>query len=168
MLKLKHQPEYSVTKPVVIEDESRLIGRCVQPDSLFLNLRNSPVVVIAEPLEQRVLNTYEEYILQTDLGLFSQTKDLAAALKIFDQLNKSLQGISNRLGGLRFSEIKADLDHCRQQFLDHQELVGHQIWISKLLDWYYDPLYSKSFEQRNPKVLFKGNYQEVLEYLTTG
>lgn len=146
---------------ILIEDESRMIGSVVQPESLFENLRQSPLVMIEEPLSQRTENTYQEYILNSDLRLH----DLEKGIFVFQKYKKALQNISKKLGGLRYQEVLKDMEYSEKRFRDILELDSNRIWIEKLLKWYYDPLYLSSLEKRNPKILFKGNRMEVFEFL---
>ncbi len=154
MLQLKTQSH----NEVLIEDESRLIGRCVQTSDLFERLRASPVVLIEDSLEQRVLNTFDEYVSRAMLS--SEPPQF-----VFERLQKSLSGIKTRLGGLRYQEIKRDLDQCQATYTGNGDLEGNKIWIRKLLEWYYDPIYTYSLKLREPNVLFRGSYADVQDFL---
>ena len=47
--------------PIWIENESRQIGSCHQPEALFSALRKAPLFVIERPLEERISILLEEY-----------------------------------------------------------------------------------------------------------
>jgi tRNA 2-selenouridine synthase len=148
-------------RPVLIEDESRMVGRSSLPLSLFTHLRESPIVLIQEDLPSRVQVTYDDYILQSSIG----RGEAAEALKVFAAYKLALQRISKKLGGLRTQEVLQDLLKSESQFLDHRELESNRVWITKLLDWYYDPMYIASLQKRQPVVSFKGSRAECREFL---
>lgn len=139
---------------IIIEDESRLIGRCVIPDILFENLRSQSLIVISEPLSVRVENIFKDYISS------NQIND-----QLFEKFNHALNSISRRLGGLRFEEIKKDLSDSFAEWKSGRGLDSNRVWIEKLLKYYYDPLYLGSREKRDAKIAFSGTRQEVFEYL---
>ncbi|WP_415063586.1 tRNA 2-selenouridine(34) synthase MnmH [Bdellovibrio sp.] len=158
----------------IVEDESRLIGRVTQPMIFFERLRTSEVLWIDEPLEVRVENIFKDYIENTDLGMaHSQTARCAEelqilrsqALRVFEKYKKSLMSIHRKLGGLRTQEIMADLETSEHNFLNSNEVLSNKVWIEKLLNYYYDPLYLGSLERRQVSVCFKGTKKQALEYL---
>lgn len=119
-------------EPVLIEDESRLIGHRAIPPVLFQRLRESPRTVLALPIDLRVENVFQAYVANADHDC------------MFDRFQSSVRAISRRLGGLRTQEILRDLADCRAQFEESGTLDGNRIWIRKLLEWYYDPTYTAS------------------------
>ncbi|MGZ3771387.1 MAG: tRNA 2-selenouridine(34) synthase MnmH [Bdellovibrio sp.] len=150
----------------LVEDESRLIGRVCLPDCFFNRMRDSEVIWLDEDLPTRVNNIFNDYILKTPiLKSFEVESQREEALKIFDYYGKALVAISKKLGGLRTQELIADLEYSRLQFLNNNEIESNKVWIEKLLIYYYDPLYLKSLERRQVKVVFKGPKKEVMEFL---
>ena len=147
-------------KPLLLEDESRLIGQNVIPESLFEKMRASPIVWVDEPLEKRVENIFSDYISNTAIGQGSEPH----ALALFQRYEKSLQSIQRRLGGLRTQELMSDLQLAKTHYLEKKDLEPNHTWIEKLLVYYYDPLYLGSLEKRNPPVVFRGSSEEVLSF----
>ena len=144
----------------MVEDESRLIGRCAQPEIFFDVLRSSVVALVEETLQSRVQVTFDDYILASAIGQgFSE-----AGMEIFARYRKSLQAISKKLGGLRFTAIEKDLTVAEQAY-EHGDLEPNRVWIAKLLEHYYDPLYYNSLHRREPKFVFRGSRSEILEWL---
>ncbi len=131
MLKLSHLQE-----PILIENESRLIGRSVLPEVLFKKMQSSPKVVIQISLEERIENIFEDYILNSKLG---QTGDVTQ----FDEFRSSINSIQRKLGLSRASEILQDLNFCQREYESGLGLAANRAWIKKLILWYYDPLYKK-------------------------
>ena len=50
-------------KRIVLEDEGRLIGRLVLPESLYKKMQQSPMILVESSLEQRVEITLNDYII---------------------------------------------------------------------------------------------------------
>ncbi|WP_041583583.1 tRNA 2-selenouridine(34) synthase MnmH [Bdellovibrio bacteriovorus] len=160
-------------KPLV-EDESRLIGRISQPATFFIRLRSSPVIWIDEPLPVRVDNVFDDYILNSSIGKSleaaprcAEENDIlrAQALQLFARYRQSLLAIQRKLGGLRAQEVMADLEKAELAYLNHAELSGNKVWIEKLLQYYYDPMYLGSLERRHVTVLFKGTRFEAEKFV---
>lgn len=143
--------------PVWIEDESRMVGQCTLPEELFLSLRRSGVVRLQEPMEVRVANTYREYV--------EEPLSIQGIPSCFAHLESSLMRIEKRLGGLNTKECLVSLHQCRIDL--EAQRPNHEVdrrWIEWLLHRYYDPLYEKSFQRRQPTVLFQGTALEVKEW----
>lgn len=168
--------------PVVVEDESRHTGKVYLPASFFEHMRSAEIIWVDEPIEARVNNIFEDYILITPIGQAHQTRqattsqDLAddtatmsyqQALVLFSQYATALQAISKKLGGDRFREISLDLDSARSDFENRNEIQTNKIWIEKLVKYYYDPLYLGSLQRRQVNPCFKGSRQGVIDYLHT-
>lgn len=69
-----------LTKPIWIEDESRLIGRCKIPDSLFAKMRASPLYVMNKSREERVLQLLKDYGEINPIDLIGATRRLSKHL----------------------------------------------------------------------------------------
>jgi tRNA 2-selenouridine synthase len=148
---------------VLVEDESRLIGRCAIPESFFIRMRDSEVVYVEESFEQRVENIFQDYILKTGIG----RQDLDAGFAQFIFYKNAVMMISRKLGGARAQEILQDLEVSQSQFLaNHQDIDSNRVWIAKLLNYYYDPLYAGNLAKRSPKIVMRGNSSAVFEYLS--
>ncbi|MNL11628.1 tRNA 2-selenouridine synthase [compost metagenome] len=142
--------------PVIVEDESRLIGCCVQPEDFFKLLRRSPVLFLEESLETRIENTFQEYVA-------SRVQDA----HLFPDLQSALSKIRNKLGGLRHSEIATDMRRAEKVFYEQGDLSLSKIWIEKLICWYYDPMYDSSLAKRDPQILAKGNRHHIMSFLNS-
>ncbi len=138
-------------KPILFEDESRLIGRLHLPEKFFDKLRASAVIKMNVPLEVRIENIFEDYI----------SPEAAIFQKYIDAINR----ISKKLGGVRSQELLADLKYSQTQFSELGLLESNRVWIEKLLVWYYDPMYSYSLTTRQPKIEFEGSDRETIDYL---
>lgn len=125
--------------PVLLEDESRMIGKLCLPKTLFEKMKRSPRRPMVVSLEERVSNIFDDYILDSPLGR-SQN------LEQFDSFEKSVHAISKRLGGVRSREVLNDMESAKKEFVSKGDLEINRVWIRKLLVWYYDPLYKRSLK----------------------
>jgi tRNA 2-selenouridine synthase len=161
-LKQRHA---SLARPVVLEDESQLIGRIVLPDPLLAIMRQAPIVLIETGLEQRVEHTYANYILdklrewQIHAGAEEGFRQFA------DELLASLAGLKRRLGGWRHQQLQALMQSAIDAHLGGDPL-GHKQWIRVMLKEYYDPMYEYQLGRKADRVVFKGSYVQVLDYLS--
>jgi len=156
---LLRKEELSPGAPVIVEDESRMIGKIAQPEKFFNTLRESEIILLQETLESRVQVIFDEYILK-----------LVAKNRFEDILNyqKAFQIIAKKLGHLRFQEVSADLLRAQSEMAESRNFELHKVWIEKILVWYYDPLYVESLNKRKPRIIFQGSREEALEFLRAG
>lgn len=136
ILKLAASPD-----PVLIENESRMIGRLALPEILFKIIKESPQLPLAVPFEKRVENIFNDYVIHSSLG-----RD--GSIEKFAEFQRAVAAISRRLGGQRAREIELDLKAAQGEFESSGKLDANRIWIEKLLKWYYDPVYENSLVSR--------------------
>ncbi|MBC7421228.1 MAG: tRNA 2-selenouridine(34) synthase MnmH [Bdellovibrio sp.] len=141
---------------LVLEDESRMIGRNAQPDKFFDQLRISEIVFLTESIDSRVNVIFDEYVF----NLSTEERN-----KAFARYEIAIQKISKKLGGLRFQELSKDLTEAIKASAEQDEHTLHKVWIEKLLVWYYDPLYLGSIDKRDPKIAFRGTREAAIQYL---
>ena len=150
---------------VMMEDESRLIGRCALPLTLQEKLREAPLVILDAPLEDRVHHSWENYILSNYREQIARCDSDEAAFTAFaDSLKLSLANIRKRLGGVRYQQLSEVLEAA---LVAHQngEPEQHKRWIEVLLRDYYDPMYDYQLKSKQRNVAFRGSFNEVLEFL---
>ncbi len=150
---------------VMMEDESRLIGRCALPLTLQEKLREAPLVILDAPLEDRVHHSWENYILSNYREQIARCDSDEAAFTAFaDSLKLSLANIRKRLGGVRYQQLSEVLEAA---LVAHQngDPEQHKQWIEVLLRDYYDPMYDYQLKSKQRNVAFRGNFTEVLEFL---
>ena len=141
---------------ILLEDESRSIGRVTLPGTWYKKMQTSKLVVLEISVDERVNNILGEYVLEV----------LNKSNKVQELLNQylfSLEKIKKRLGNKLFNEI-SDL-MIRAFKMDHLE--SHQKWISKLLIGYYDPMYNYKLKLRNEDVVHIGDDISCINYLKT-
>lgn len=124
---------------VLVENESRMIGKVKIPDNFYQAMRDSVVLKLEIPISERMKNILDEY------GVFDDTL-----------LASATQKIERKLGGLRL-----------RQALQALSEGDRQTWLSILLE-YYDENYEWSQSQRNPEktIEFSGTSEHCLEQMT--
>ncbi|WP_461538520.1 tRNA 2-selenouridine(34) synthase MnmH [Spongorhabdus nitratireducens] len=151
---------------LLLEDESRLIGRCSLPDNLREKMKQSELVQLEESLEYRVEITFEEYILENRQSCEQAYGEEEGYQSYASGLTDSLYRIRKRLGGVRYQE----LHDIVTQALEEEQATGdksrHKKWITTLLRDYYDPMYEYQLTKK-PKPVFRGDRSEIRDWLTT-
>ncbi|MEM7099492.1 MAG: tRNA 2-selenouridine(34) synthase MnmH [Pseudomonadota bacterium] len=139
---------------LILEDESRMIGRIAIPESWHQKMSQAPVVLLEASLTQRSQHIYEEYV-RTPLQQGITPDQLATHLK------QCLQRISRRLGGARHQQV----DRLLTTAFDGEG--EHQAWIAQLLKDYYDPMYDYQLAKKAHRIQFRGDMESVSQYLTS-
>lgn len=116
---------FGPNKPIWIEDESRMIGTCKIPDSIFKQMRSAPVLFIERPLEERLDILMQEYG-KADL----------------DALISATARLQRRLGSPRTKEA-IDLIHS-----------GNLKQAITLLLHYYDKAYQFGLKSRSSQLFY--------------
>ncbi|MDH4469031.1 MAG: tRNA 2-selenouridine(34) synthase MnmH [Bacteriovoracaceae bacterium] len=130
---------------VMLEDESSAIGNVVIPVRFFEEMKRAPLVMLELPLEDRIVNIFNSYVLRNDSIFFTN----------------ALQAISKRLGGLKTNDL---LNKVKIAYEYGMNLREHREWISILLCDYYDKFYQKSLEKQKNLILFRGSREEILQW----
>jgi tRNA 2-selenouridine synthase len=144
-------------KPILIEDESIMIGKCIVPQGLFLSMRNAQIVVLKKELAARVDHIIQEYVVKRTQTLCGDSHETHL------EMSAGLQKISKKLGGARTLELKKELDQAFQsKEAEHAE--PHRAWVQSLLIHYYDPHYAKGLQKRENQIIFEGNEEECTEF----
>lgn len=150
---------------VLVEDESRLIGRCALPLALRSAMQSAPLVVLESSLEQRCQHSYNNYILDKLQAWQQHLGDAEAAFRHFaDDLLQSLHRVRRRLGPERYQQLHelmsaALVAHGRGQ------PQQHLLWIRLLLRDYYDPMYDYQLARQSSRIIFRGDREQVLQFV---
>lgn len=147
--------------PFICESESRMVGQCVLPTHFKENMDGTKRVVLDCSLLERVRRIHKEYVLDPLAG--SPSDETWSELN--GQLAKSLERVQRKLGGLKYKEVLESLN--RPFRLRQSELKFHEEWITYLLKDYYDPMYTHASQRSRGDIVFKGQWQECYEYLTS-
>ncbi len=139
--------------PLLFENESKSIGRTYLPNTFFRHFSLLPKIELKAPIETRIKNIYEDYILK-DEKEHSQEIVRQHYSNALDKLYKSL-------GSQRYNEIK---DAMTAAF-DNNDPIQHYHWIERILKEHYDPCYAFSSKRAGRKILFSGDRKEVHNFL---
>ncbi|MGR8940486.1 MAG: tRNA 2-selenouridine(34) synthase MnmH [Gammaproteobacteria bacterium] len=143
----------------VLEDESPNIGRCHVPDDFYARMATAPMVRIETPARGRAFAIHQEYI-RTPLagGLPPEALEQSFLYNI--------ERIKNKLGGLECDKLKALLTRAfALDALAEDSTDAHLDWIERLLTVYYDKQYLYSLSLKSRKTLFRGNWEDCLNFL---
>ncbi|MEZ7861678.1 MAG: tRNA 2-selenouridine(34) synthase MnmH [Aeromonadaceae bacterium] len=151
---------------LVMEDESRMIGRCTLPLPLFSTMERAPLILLEAPLAERVARIRRQYVDELLAQFVRQLGDEQAARQaLSDFLQQAMAKLERRLGGDRYRLLRGELlDALAAQF-DHADGSGHRLWIERLLSDYYDPLYQRSLRANSERIVFRGEADACLAYL---
>ena len=136
---------------LVLEDESRTIGRLALPQVWHEHMQRVELALLEVPLEQRVENIVREYV----------TGPLAGGVAkpvLHERFADALCRIERRLGGQRRQAVQKALD-------DGFANGNHSRWVALLLAWYYDPMYDHQLAGKRARVIVHGDPATVAERL---
>lgn len=139
---------------LVVEDESRIIGRLGLPEGWHAHMQTVPLAVLEIALERRVANIVREYVNEP------LARGTAPAI-LHERYAQSLARIRRRLGGARHQEVAALLDRGFDS-------GDHGPWVERLLTWYYDPMYDHQLTGKAERVVVRGDETAVRDYLLGG
>ena len=162
---LRHE-EFKADMPVVLEDESLLIGRCALPETLRNQMAKASLVIVEASFESRVEHSYNNYILNK-LTEWQQALGTDEGFAAFaDDLRQSMSKVERRLGGVRHRAITELLERAiHQHEQGNPEL--HREWIGHLLEQYYDPMYQYQLSRKKGPLAIRGSFDEVRDYLNS-
>ena len=138
---------------LLVEDESRTIGRLALPESWHTTMQAAPVVLIETSLEFRSQHIKREYVTEP-------MREGVSAATLKTQYLDALNRINRRLGGFNYKVIAELLSDAFAGRRDHGE------WIAQLLEKYYDPMYQFQLKNKHKRVVMKGDHSAVLDYLS--
>ena len=138
---------------VYIEDESKTIGRLVIPKKFFNKMNSSTLVLIQEPIENRIKNIYHEYV--------SKEIEQTGEHTVLISLRSKLQKISKRLGGTNYKIV----DNLIKDAFQKNDYNIHYEWIKTLLESYYDKMYDYQINQKKDRCIESGTWDEINHFL---
>ena len=153
---------------LVLEDEGRTIGGNHLPGCLYDRMVASPIAVVDDPFDLRVARLHNDYFVRMQREFIAAQGEEAGWLAYAEYLHHGLFAIRRRLGLQRFAELRAHLDTALAIQLQHGDTRGHNGWLVPLLKEYYDPMYRYQLEKKAAKIVFRGSWQEVNDWLQNG
>ncbi len=159
---LKHRENHP-DKTLYVEDEGRMIGRCVMTDNLHLKMIDSPSIVLLESDENRIKNITQDYVddLWPD---YQRVYADQAEEKYAEFFLISLERIQKRLGLERYKEVKQHIENGLKSLFEDEHSGGFAPAFDILLTQYYDPMYDYQMTKRDGHVIFEGHFNDIVEW----
>jgi tRNA 2-selenouridine synthase len=169
-------------KTLVMEDESRLIGRIHLEAPIMNALKSAPILFQEASFEERVERIHNDYILDNwreygacqpnELKQHLVSDALPDDLSHVDQpfatfalrLLSSLHNIRKRLGGVRYESIRKEMTLALAEHASGDP-SGHHRWIRELLVEYYDPMYTYQIDKKKERIVFRGDKNAIVEWM---
>lgn len=146
-------------QPWLVEDESAMIGRCPLPLRLYQRMQEVPILLLEASFEQRVQQIQHDYV---DGMLVHFEQDIS---RLSDYLQGGLKRLYKRLGDQDWRALSQQItDAINQQLLGFGS-EGHQLWISTLLERYYDPIYQRHLAKKSARIVKRGSGEELADWL---
>ena len=142
------------SKILFLEDECRRIGKLSIPNTWYLKMEKSKIVIIELDIEERISNIANEYI-------YRPLSNGTSKNKLNKILQSSLFNIRKRLGLKLYDEISIKI----QSILINLNERSHEEWIKDLLVNYYDPMYDYQLESKKNRCILNGSRSKVKSYL---
>jgi len=145
---------------LLLEDESRLIGRLSLPHSLNDAMAQAPLVLLEVPLAQRIDTVVEDYVVDLSAEYRAEFGAEEGERRYATYMLESLDRIHKRLGAERHAAIGA-LMRAALAAQAQGDLSLHRRWIEQLLVQYYDPMYDYQLSKKRERVLFRGDREAI-------
>ena len=139
---------------LILEDESRTIGRAGLPGFWYQKMQSSKLVILEVDDDKRAENIYYEYVYdELNNGV---NEDI-----LLEKYLGSLNNIKRRLGNVVYNNIK---DLMKSAFHQNEKEI-HKEWILTLLTSYYDKMYSYKLDMRKDFIVHKGEIESCRDYI---
>ena len=152
--------------PVLIEDESRLIGRVVVFPEYLAATKLANNILLEAPYEERIARIRRDYFMHA-FEHYQKNDPVTSYDDLDTFIRDAVLRIKKRLGGDRFTLINATLDSAIKSLKSQSQWSGFDDIIHILLSEYYDPIYEYQYQQKNEKTIFKGSHDEIIQWLAS-
>ena len=141
-------------KKLILEDESRTIGRAGLPGLWYQKMQSSKLVILEVDDDKRAENIYYEYV-------YDEINSGVSEDNLLEKYLGSLNNIKRRLGNVVYDNIK---DLMESAFHQNEKEI-HKEWILTLLTCYYDKMYSYKLDMRKDFIVHKGEIDSCRDYI---
>ena len=148
---LNHNHNY-----LILEDESRTIGRTGLPGLWYEKMQTSKLIILEVENDIRAENIYDEYI-------YDEIKSGLSEEALLNKYLGSLKNISRRLGNEVYNKIKDLMENAF--YKNDKEL--HKEWIIMILLNYYDKMYNYKLNLRKDFIVYRGSIELCKEYINS-
>ena len=139
---------------LILEDESRTIGRAGLPGFWYQKMQSSKLVILEVDDDKRAENIYYEYV-------YDELNNGVKEDNLLEKYLGSLENIKRRLGNVVYNNIK---DLMKSAFHQNEKEI-HKEWILTLLTSYYDKMYSYKLDMRKDFIVHKGEIESCRDYI---
>ena len=139
---------------LILEDESRTIGRAGLPGFWYQKMQSSKLVILEVDDDKRAENIYYEYV-------YDEINNGVSEDNLLEKYLGSLNNIKRRLGNVVYNNIK---DLMKSAFHQNEKEI-HKEWILRLLTRYYDKMYSYKLDMRKDFIVHKGEIESCRDYI---
>ncbi|GHA38269.1 tRNA 2-selenouridine(34) synthase MnmH [Photobacterium aphoticum] len=152
-------------KHFVFEDEGKVIGSVSTPLSIHQAMQAAPIAIVDDPMEVRLARLTDDYVIRMQRD-FCETYGEEEGWQLFTEyLARGMFSIRKRLGLERYEELLATQQAAVQTMQATGSLDGHEAWLKPLLEQYYDPMYTYQLSKKADRIVFRGDYATVREWL---
>ena len=123
----------------------------------------APIAIVNMPFEFRVERSLQEYVIDM-LAEHLEADPINGFENYRHYLLASLERIRKRLGGERYTQVSKQMNFAIQQQQNDDDVSAHESWIVQLLRQYYDPMYEYQLQKKKERIVFSGDYQQVLQW----
>ena len=152
-------------KHFVFEDEGTFIGSAKLPLSLSRAMQAAEVVVIDDPFEVRLARLMDEYVVRMQRDFVTHYGEELGWLRFAEYLENSMFNIRKRLGLERHQALVKAQQDAVKNMQSTGSTDAHSNWLVPLLKEYYDPMYTYQLSKKSERIVFKGDYLLVKEWL---
>ena len=139
---------------LILEDESRTIGRAGLPGFWYQKMQSSKLIILEVDDDKRAENIYYEYV-------YDEINNGTSEDNLLEKYLGSLNNIKRRLGNVVYNNIK---DLMKSAFHQNEKEI-HKEWILTLLTSYYDKMYSYKLDMRKDFIVHKGEIESCRDYI---
>ena len=150
--------------PILVEAESRLIGRLCLPPVLQAAMQGSQVIELKACRAERVERLRRDYIEFALMHFKEQTEQPWVELSNYVQ--NALNRIQKRLGGAKHKELSALLPIACIELREEANWQSFDRIFAELLDHYYDKMYDYQLQKQSDQLIYSGEAADVLNYLS--
>lgn len=150
---------------MVVEDEGKHIGQRFLPRTISSCFAKAPLVLVEEPLPQRLERIFFEYVTLGQRSFIAQHGNDQGVGLWCALMKDNCRKIAKRLGARRLNDLLSILERAEHEQKRTGLAESHRLWLELLITNYYDPMYDYQLCHTEKSILFQGDKTAVLEYL---
>ncbi len=152
-------------KELYFEDEGKYVGQVYIPKEFASYLSEAPLLILETPDERRIDITFDEYVVQAHISYKTMFEKDYLQEWVSD-IKEAIKRIKRRLGSERHDIASTLFEEALSEQIKSGSLHLYKIWIAYLLKEYYDPMYDYQIEKNSSRILFRGDSEDILSYIS--